>query len=238
MTAEQIVDLLNEIHALDPKVLKPLIETRVPCNQAIVDHPTITVDGESPTGPCTVGLLGILEGIAGIDGKLIAMRSDQKTGDVVGFLVVPFETAKRKPVTHVPERYIPESSLRAVSATRTAELDAEIKMIKDAAQAWTPPASMEAKRIECACSEHVRFLTNQIVLRILVHRTPLDRSNYVVPLAAIVNIPRTWMGQPPGKFAEALHSILNSEGTFSPLAEAAILMNPVTMIDPVEGGSL
>ena len=63
-TARTVVDKLNEIHQLDPTVLEALIDYRVPCNQALADHPSVQV-GKTENG-YEVGLLGILNGLVGV----------------------------------------------------------------------------------------------------------------------------------------------------------------------------
>lgn len=65
ITVEQAIGRLNEINEMDPTVLPALINFRVPCNQALADHPTVQV-GHGQDG-YEVGLLGILNGIFGAD---------------------------------------------------------------------------------------------------------------------------------------------------------------------------
>ena len=104
MTAQQIVDLLNELLETDIQAIRHLFGNRVACNQAMADHPSVTVDGPGPNGPFTLGVLGLLEGIAGIDGKLIAsVTSDEHYGAIVGFKLIDFAEVKREPVTYVPK---------------------------------------------------------------------------------------------------------------------------------------
>jgi len=63
---ENVITVLNEINKLDPTVLLALISYRVPCNQALADHPTVQV-GKSELGDYfEVGLLGILNGLFGV----------------------------------------------------------------------------------------------------------------------------------------------------------------------------
>ena len=62
--AQTIINKLNEIHQLDPTVLETLIPFRVPCNQALSEHPTVQV-GKNGDG-FEVGLLGILNGLVGV----------------------------------------------------------------------------------------------------------------------------------------------------------------------------
>lgn len=60
--APRIVGFLNELLAIDGAAIASLVETRVPCNEAMVAHPTVQtfyVTGSR------VGMLGILNGLAG-----------------------------------------------------------------------------------------------------------------------------------------------------------------------------
>ena len=57
---QRAIDLLNEIHRLDSSVLPALIDYRVPCNDAVAEHPTVQVSPDNK-----VGLLGIINGIFG-----------------------------------------------------------------------------------------------------------------------------------------------------------------------------
>lgn len=61
--AQKIVDLLNEAVKLDKPAIAALIGFRVPCNDALAEHPTIQVGAQH--GGMMVGWLGILNGIAG-----------------------------------------------------------------------------------------------------------------------------------------------------------------------------
>lgn len=84
--ATSIVDYLNEVVALDPEALHNLMETRVPCNQALSDHGTTQVSGT--VGSPTMGPLGILNGLVGVraDGwGLIAGVYDDTTGKLTHF---------------------------------------------------------------------------------------------------------------------------------------------------------
>lgn len=58
--AQEVVDYLNEVLALDATALHDLIEHRVPCNDALTHHATTQV-----TEGGVVGLLGILNGLVG-----------------------------------------------------------------------------------------------------------------------------------------------------------------------------
>jgi hypothetical protein len=58
--AESVIVYMNEIMDKDRKAVHTLVELRVPCNDALADHPTVQVTGN------VVGLLGILNGLIGI----------------------------------------------------------------------------------------------------------------------------------------------------------------------------
>ena len=62
-TVERIFNLLNRVLKTDREMLQVLIETRVPCNEELTKDPEIQVI-KTDTGH-EVGLLGILNGIAG-----------------------------------------------------------------------------------------------------------------------------------------------------------------------------
>lgn len=64
--AEFMVAALNEILTTDRDALESLISHRVRCSDALADHATVQV-AERPDGGYEVGLLGILNGIAGCD---------------------------------------------------------------------------------------------------------------------------------------------------------------------------
>jgi hypothetical protein len=57
---KEVVRLLNDCLALDRDAVQLLIDNRVPCNGALLDHPTVQC-GQSGT----VGMLGILNGLCG-----------------------------------------------------------------------------------------------------------------------------------------------------------------------------
>lgn len=63
--ARRIVNTLNRAHAADAHALQQLIDARVMCNRDLAEDPTIQVGVDDETGRYRVGLLGILNGIAG-----------------------------------------------------------------------------------------------------------------------------------------------------------------------------
>jgi hypothetical protein len=73
ITAQKIVDLLNELVALDPGragSVHRLFETRFSASAALIDHPTCPVYVGDDLWP-VFGILGVLNGIAAMEGKLI-----------------------------------------------------------------------------------------------------------------------------------------------------------------------
>ena len=64
------VEMLNEIHRLDPTVMPKLIAFRVPCNEALANHPSVQVgvakENLGTPEQYIVGFLGILNGIFGV----------------------------------------------------------------------------------------------------------------------------------------------------------------------------
>lgn len=67
----RVLELMQELAAIDPQAVRLLIEARVPCNYTLAAHPSVQVgriDGDHPMSAiCTyeVGLLGILNGLCG-----------------------------------------------------------------------------------------------------------------------------------------------------------------------------
>lgn len=92
---DEAIEVLNRIHQADPSVLPALIVHRVPCNRALADDPTVQVGappGEAD-GPFEVGLLGIVNGLFGVDerswGFIAAVYDDDHQ-------LVRFERTPRK----------------------------------------------------------------------------------------------------------------------------------------------
>jgi len=76
--ADQIAQLMNEMLAADAQAVHRLINTRVRCNRALAAHPTIqvaTIEGGHYTNH-EVGMLGVLNGIAGLDRRVVACVDD------------------------------------------------------------------------------------------------------------------------------------------------------------------
>lgn len=88
ITVDEVIDGLNYLLQVDPKAISDLIETRVSCSQNLANHPTVQVVGNESEG-YRVGLLGILNGLFGVDaegwGPIAAQFEKDDLGTVVGF---------------------------------------------------------------------------------------------------------------------------------------------------------
>ena len=63
VTIDEVIAVLNEMIALDKPATAALVANRVPCNEALADHPTILVNAQN--GGFDVGLVGVLNGLFG-----------------------------------------------------------------------------------------------------------------------------------------------------------------------------
>lgn len=68
VTVGHVLEVLNGAVKTDPQAMRALIETRVPCNQALLDHPDIQVL-TAPSGADHAGLVGFLGMLNGLFGK-------------------------------------------------------------------------------------------------------------------------------------------------------------------------
>jgi len=92
VTVAETIQLLNEIIAIDPTVMTKLVATRIKCNDALANHPTIQCGpiGENKYGELgyEVGFLGILNGLFGADEMgwgIIGAAMDETTGSILHF---------------------------------------------------------------------------------------------------------------------------------------------------------
>lgn len=94
-TIETAVRVLNEAFVADPVAIHALQCVRIPCSNALADHPTVIVDNARHAGrpeQSTVGLLGLLNGVLeAMTGKRVAtqweMPEDGSAGRMIGFRV-------------------------------------------------------------------------------------------------------------------------------------------------------
>lgn len=85
ISVEHAVEVLNDALRCDQEVVQKLIETRLPCNEKLAEHPTIQVSGIE--GTAKVGLLGIINGVFGIcnDGKGYIIAIYDESERLIGF---------------------------------------------------------------------------------------------------------------------------------------------------------
>lgn len=88
VAVDKTIEFLNQLLELDPVAVSALVERRVPCNEALAVHPTVQVCSEG--SEYRVGLLGVLNGLFGVDQELWGPISAQYNEDdlerVVGFV--------------------------------------------------------------------------------------------------------------------------------------------------------
>jgi len=84
--AQEVVKFLNELTEVDRDAMSNLVDTRVPCNDKLADHPTVQVL-QLPGDVCRVGFLGILNGIYGVgtDGRGFISANYNEKNELVGF---------------------------------------------------------------------------------------------------------------------------------------------------------
>ncbi len=88
-TVDEAIATLNSILQADHEAIRKLIERRIPCNQALADHPTVQVDGIADGH--YVGMLGIINGLFGVDERewgYIAAQYDD-AGQLQRFIRTP-----------------------------------------------------------------------------------------------------------------------------------------------------
>lgn len=67
VSLDETIQFLNGLLELDRPAIAALIANRVPCNESLANHPTVQVNAQH--GGYWVGILGILNGLFGIDEK-------------------------------------------------------------------------------------------------------------------------------------------------------------------------
>jgi len=79
--AQKLVDYLNSLAKIDRNAITALIETRVPCNDDLANHPTVQChvdENNNAVNKANVGLLGIINGFIG-EGVICACYDDNWT---------------------------------------------------------------------------------------------------------------------------------------------------------------
>ncbi len=101
VSVDDAVLLLNSALAADPDAMRTLINTRIPCNQVLAEHPTIQA-GKTETG-YDVGMLGVINGLFGAL-PMIAAYADERGSGWTSFIRCPsnlmIEEANEQTVDH------------------------------------------------------------------------------------------------------------------------------------------
>ncbi len=63
ISIEDVIEYLNELIETDRPAIAALVANRVPCNEALADHPTCQVGAQH--GGFHVGMLGVINGMFG-----------------------------------------------------------------------------------------------------------------------------------------------------------------------------
>lgn len=88
--AQEMVDFLNEMFAIDPEWIKNICEYRPECNGGIVRHPTVQAFSQN-----TAGFLGLINGFYGVhdDGPRKGFGAIGakycESGKLLGFMIIP-----------------------------------------------------------------------------------------------------------------------------------------------------
>lgn len=101
VAVKDIIATLNEIHKLDSELTTNMVLHRFPCNAEIKNHKTVQAHcyGDASVESPKVGLLGILNGLVGIDKNhfgAIAGDFEKKGGKLLGFKLVNTDDITRQ----------------------------------------------------------------------------------------------------------------------------------------------
>ncbi len=100
VSLESVIELLNELSTKDPEALLKLMENRVPCNDEIVNHPTIqTAKTKTEYGVLhTVGMVGLLNALFPVYNDEELTNFGQISAQMVQGKLLFFETSKGKEI--------------------------------------------------------------------------------------------------------------------------------------------
>ena len=87
--AAQVIEYLNGLLRVDREAIAELVDSRVPCNRKLADHPTVQVGlADEMPGCFEVGILGVLNGMCGVkhDGYGL-LRAEYEDGNLVRFSI-------------------------------------------------------------------------------------------------------------------------------------------------------
>jgi len=86
MIDQKVCDLLNEALLLDPVGITCLMNSCVIVNEEMEKHPNIVVSDFF--GGYTLSVLGLLQGLAGTNGKVLAKVLEEGSGRIISFKLV------------------------------------------------------------------------------------------------------------------------------------------------------
>lgn len=78
-TVDEAIDVLNAAKEADLDAIQALVGHRVPCNERLANHPTVQVGRRLE--PFSVGMLGIINGLFGVDEKEWGFIGAEYKGD-------------------------------------------------------------------------------------------------------------------------------------------------------------
>ena len=85
------VNLLNQLLKMDQDAISELVEIRVKINDLVADHPTVTVLPSKQNEKCSLGLLGVLNGLFGFNdtdkGRIRAVNDSFDSSKIIRFEV-------------------------------------------------------------------------------------------------------------------------------------------------------
>jgi hypothetical protein len=94
VSLDEAIEYLNALALTDPVAVRDLIAQRVPCNDAMRDHPTVQVEAEPDGSSPRVGVLGVLNGLFGVRedgwGEIAALYNDDHS-ILLGFERTPLK---------------------------------------------------------------------------------------------------------------------------------------------------
>ena len=101
VTIEQAIERLNSALEHDPDAVGKLMDYRVPCNEKLCyEHPHVQTRLFAGDAVATVGMLGLLNGIFGVEpatAGYIAVELDSETNEVIRFVnLKPRPNARKK----------------------------------------------------------------------------------------------------------------------------------------------
>lgn len=115
--AQKVVDFLNELIALDRPAIAALCNIRVPCSEALANHPTVQAGPQH--GGYNVGMIGVLNGLCGaypdtwgaiaaifeVNGQTVESQTATELGDLIGFEIIPQRGSKTVTSRTQPETF-------------------------------------------------------------------------------------------------------------------------------------